>query len=207
MQGLLVLCLFQCGLSKPLVYSSYNTLVNDKSSGWETLEASSPGGDLTRHIEMKQKHLPVLKRMYIVHVPDAYTKIEDPNNHKKFPVLWYFHGQGMNPGLSIQETDYANVADHNDYFVVFPKGVGGAQDGGAEGTGWNVGTSGDNSTCTRETWSEYGCACSSCYASCETLGYCSGRNASKKNNCGWSTCYDDVAFTQVQVMLGIFSFD
>lgn len=164
-------------------------------SDWQEVQLHGPGGDLTRHLESKDAHLPQLRREYVVHVPDAYVRQPSPGK-ELFPVLWYFHGQGMNPDLSIQETDYNQVADHNNYFVVYPKGIGRGQDGGVEGTGWNVGTAGDNSTCGREAWSEFGCNCTSCYNSCETLGYCNSTLPSSENNCGWSTCYDDIAFVQ-----------
>ena len=86
------------------------------SDGWTVREGvGGPGGDLTRHIMMNDPGLPEIRREYIVHVPDAYTALADPaslvdgTNKHTFPVLWYFHGQGMNPDLSIQETDYNQV--------------------------------------------------------------------------------------------------
>jgi hypothetical protein len=185
------------------VFPSYRQLVS--TAGWEELpkaSVNSPGGNLVRHLDMNQTGLPLIRRMYVVHVPDAYLALDAPGgNHLSFPVVWYFHGQGMNPLLSMSETDYNEVADANDWFTVFPKGLGRSEDGGVEGTGWNVGVAGTdsaNETCTREAWSPFGCNCTSCYDSCQTLGYCSSIEPAKENRCGWSTCYDDVAFAKVR---------
>ena len=178
-----------------LRYQNYSDLAS--SDGWVEIGSRGPGGDLKRHIQMSQPGLPEVNREYIIHVPDAYVQLESPGI-KHFPALWYFHGQGMNPDLSIKETDYDNVADRYDFFVVYPKGIGKGQDGGMEGTGWNVGSAGDDSVCTREAWSPFGCNCTSCYDSCQTLGFCNGTLPAEENKCGWSTCYDDVAFVEVR---------
>lgn len=65
--------------------------------------------------------------------------------------------------------------------AVFPQGHREAGDVG-EDSGWNVGTAGDNSTCTAKT------SGANCLVSCHKLGKC--------GPCNWSTCYDDVHFIQ-----------
>ena len=67
------------------------------------------------------------------------------------------------------------------WIVVYPAGLA----DGAQGTGWNCGTAGDNSTCSPDTQN------SDCYKSCQALQLC-GR-------CDWSTCYDDVVFVEQQL--------
>lgn len=52
-----------------------------------------------------------------------------------------------------------------------------------------MGWAGNKSTCVPEGVTD-GC----CYNSCKKLGYCTG-DGRHENNCGWSTCYDDVVFT------------
>jgi hypothetical protein len=72
-----------------------------------------------------------------------------------------------------------------------PVPVPGLQDCGAA---WNVGGTGDNTTCERMAWSEFGCACACCPPSCRALGRCTADGAGA--GCGWTTCYDDVDFVQ-----------
>lgn len=99
------------------------------------------------------------------------------------PAILAFHGQTENA------TDFPNgtgsfdsVAAEHDVVVIFPQGMG----DGPEGTGWNVGTQGDNATCYHDNGFPNGYGC---YDSCTKAGVACGL-------CDWSTCYDDVAFVQ-----------
>lgn len=68
------------------------------------------------------------------------------------------------------------------FITAFPYGIDDAVPGGIdEGTGWNVGTAGDNQTCTSSTIGD-------CYRSCRIQHKC-GR-------CNWSTCYNDELFVK-----------
>jgi poly(3-hydroxybutyrate) depolymerase len=101
----------------------------------------------------------------------------------QLPLVLAFHGQTENATDFRTGTDgnnFDSVAVANDVVVIYPQGMG----DGTQGTGWNVGTQGDNATCYHEQGFPKG---SGCYASCAKAGMTCGL-------CDWSTCYDDVAF-------------
>jgi poly(3-hydroxybutyrate) depolymerase len=94
-------------------------------------------------------------------------------------LLVVFHGQGGTSAAARAEHSFDALAAASGRFVVaYPQGMG----DGTQGTGWNVGTAGDDSTCLP------GTTATDCYDSCRALGRC-GR-------CNWSTCHDDVAFVR-----------
>lgn len=136
----------------------------------------SKGSLVTRSIDIKDKDF-ATDRTYITYVPQSYD-VNTP-----LPLLMWYHGQygsALSDGnRNLKFTDY-------DMISVYLQGL--SEDGGC-GTGWNVGWTGDKSACQSSGVSD-GC----CYSSCKSLGYCTG-NGRSGNNCGWSTCYDDVQFT------------
>eukprot|EP00928_Gymnodinium_smaydae_P027047 TRINITY_DN2103_c0_g1_i1.p1 TRINITY_DN2103_c0_g1~~TRINITY_DN2103_c0_g1_i1.p1 ORF type:complete len:260 (-),score=34.47 TRINITY_DN2103_c0_g1_i1:519-1298(-) len=68
--------------------------------------------------------------------------------------------------------------------VAVLQGMNDSFPGEEQGTGWNVGSASDNSTCIPQGVGDY----YGCYKSCRALKKC-GR-------CNWSTCYNDVLFVQ-----------
>jgi len=120
------------------------------------------------------------------------------------PLVLWAHGQYGNITDSrfdfAERSGFQKCATQNNAISVYPQGVDdfvdgmvyssnkfGSHNGNPDlGTGWNVGTSGDEETCLTERWmgmkpTEY-----SCYSSCLKLKQC-GR-------CNWSTCRNDIAF-------------
>jgi len=128
----------------------------------------------------------VAERHYMSYLPESVA----PST--PVPLVLFFHGQYGSPANAVATTKYDTVGEAHGFSTVYFHGIG-APDGDC-GTGWNVGPSAFNrTTCTKYTRS-VACECSCCYKSCERLGYCSHDNAG--SNCGWATCFDDVAFVQ-----------
>lgn len=116
---------------------------------------------------------------------------------KPLPLLLYFHGQGaMASDAATTITNFVGVGNTDGFASVFLQGVG-DEDGNCT-SGWNVGGAtfpgGTGSMCTRLAWSEFGCQCSCCYQSCQTLGHCTGDGEGAR--CGWTTCFEDVDFVR-----------
>ena len=97
-----------------------------------------------------------------------------------------FHGQSGTPDdLATQRLpEFDAFAARDGWVLAYPAGM----DDGTMGSGWNVGTAGDNKTCTKQAAAQQP-AQVDCYASCQKLGRC-GR-------CNWSTlsttCFDDTS--------------
>lgn len=101
------------------------------------------------------------------------------------PAVLAFHGQTENATDFRNESgNFDTVAAANDVVVIYPQGM----DDGPQGTGWNVGTQGDNATCFYDPKQSFPKGFG-CYDSCAKSGAACGL-------CDWSTCYDDVAFVQ-----------
>ncbi|CAJ1404112.1 unnamed protein product [Effrenium voratum] len=114
--------------------------------------------------------------------------IQVPKNlgESPVPLLIGLHGQGF------QADDYASTRDFGSFgrdlgFVsVFPQGLDDAIPGGADlGTGWNVGTAGDDQTCVTDQ------VTAGCYASCWLQNRC--------GQCNWSGCYDERIFVSAVI--------
>lgn len=88
---------------------------------------------------------------------------------------------------------FDTLADTQGFYTMYPQGLS----EGSCGTGWNTGMQPDLSTCTSEAHARYGTCC---YPSCRSLGKCSG-SSHPGTACGWSTCYDDVAFVNYLIDL------
>lgn len=94
------------------------------------------------------------------------------------PLLLSFHGQVGSGEEYRYHHDFARFGRSAGLAVAYPQGM----DDGPSGTGWNVGTAGDLSTCSQANVE------SGCYASCCRRQTC-GR-------CNWSTCHDDRALVR-----------
>jgi len=101
------------------------------------------------------------------------------------PVLFSFHGQSGNASLYAASHNFNTLGEAQNLMTVFPQGVNDSPDADHDqGTGWNCGTAGDDSTCVSEGVGSEG----ACYKSCQKLKKC--------GKCNWSTCYDDVLFVK-----------
>lgn len=107
---------------------------------------------------------------------------DDPDARR--PVLMSFHGQEGDAEGQANYHTFNDRSTKSDLIVVYPQGLDDAHSWlSDEGTGWNCGTAGDNSTCVVD----------------DVVGagdYNSCRRLQKWGRCNWSTCYDDVLFTQ-----------
>lgn len=143
-----------------------------------------------------------------------YVVLEPASLECPLPVFLWFHGQGGNAISEAEkfakDTGLMACAEANGFLMVLPTGLndhlnktvtaygpmveqGVPSDNGSKdlGTGWNVGTAGDEKTCITKEDKKGNLILArrtsySCYASCVKLKQC-GR-------CNWSTCHDDVGF-------------
>jgi poly(3-hydroxybutyrate) depolymerase len=102
------------------------------------------------------------------------------------PLLLSFHGQFMDATYQAGNHDFLRLGREHGFLTVYPQGIDdsdpSAGEAGDAGTGWNVGTAGDDSTCDpKET-------AGTCYLSCRRLGLC--------GKCNWNTCYDETLFAR-----------
>mmetsp|Transcript_51135 Transcript_51135/g.95803 ORF Transcript_51135/g.95803 Transcript_51135/m.95803 type:complete len:403 (-) Transcript_51135:208-1416(-) len=97
------------------------------------------------------------------------------------PLLLALHSQGDQADSMAYSHDYGSLGKALGYVTVFPQGLDDAVPGGGDlGTGWNVGTGGDDQTCVTDE------VTADCYASCFAQGEC--------GSCNWSGCYDERLF-------------
>jgi len=109
-----------------------------------------------------------------------------PRPSEPSPLLVAIHGQTQDGAAFGASHNFSALGQDENLMTAFPQGVDdfGNND---QGTGWNAGSAGDNSTCIpimdRDLYA--------CYKSCHSLKKC-GR-------CNWSTCYDDVLFVKMVI--------
>mmetsp|Transcript_3646 Transcript_3646/g.9281 ORF Transcript_3646/g.9281 Transcript_3646/m.9281 type:complete len:372 (-) Transcript_3646:110-1225(-) len=101
------------------------------------------------------------------------------------PLLFGFHGQ-EDTAKDFAESHKRLITKSRKlgFVFAFPQGMDDADKKSDQGTGWNCGTAGVNSTCSLN-----GTDGSGCYESCRALGRC--------GPCNWNTCYDDKLFVTV----------
>ena len=152
---------------------------------------------ISRNINVTDAHFKHVKRRYVLHVPPGYSAAGPPA-----PLQMYFHMQDESPE-DAEITEFVRLGNAHSAFTVYPEAhkAGGTADTQC-GPAWNVGVLGNLSdTCTRQTWSMYGCnaqndgySCTCCHSSCRHLGLCTDAGAGA--GCLWSACYSDVAFVE-----------
>lgn len=157
-------------------------------------------------------------RGYQEYIPSSY------DSNTPMPIVIYFHGQYSNAKSDAEGARYMEVGEKNGFISMYPQGLGRSKDAtiaehsvGSEdysatnlsspitwdellstddesearncGTGWNIGAGGhDPNTCNSK--AKKGSTC--CYETCMSLDVCTGDD--DENNCGWSTCFNDVYF-------------
>lgn len=120
-----------------------------------------------------------IKRTYWIDIPEGLSRTAQS---KSSPLILAIHGQGGTGKDFAAWHKFAEIGRSEGLIAVFPQGMNDSYPGEEQGTGWNVGSAGDNQTCElKGVGTYYGC-----YTSCRKLQQC-GR-------CNWSTCYDDVLF-------------
>lgn len=120
-----------------------------------------------------------VKRSYSLGLPYATTDDDlTPLNTtaKKYPVLWYFHGQ---LGSASGAAAFSTLGAQEGYITVAPQGLGDGSFG--IDTTWSVKAEGRSDVCDRKR-PQY------VMKSCRTV--------SRISNCNWATCYDDVHFVK-----------
>lgn len=136
--------------------------------GWKSVNVTEDLGSLTR--------------WFWLQVPKS---VGEPSDSPA-ALLLSFHGQFGEANVSASQHSYKELGVLENFVTAFPQGINdhrpGAKD---EGTGWNVGTAGDNSTCVPELVGEQ----ASCYESCFLRNKC--------GPCNWSGCHDDAVFVEV----------
>mmetsp|Transcript_146575 Transcript_146575/g.207886 ORF Transcript_146575/g.207886 Transcript_146575/m.207886 type:complete len:395 (-) Transcript_146575:177-1361(-) len=104
------------------------------------------------------------------------------------PLLIALHSQGDQADSMAYSHDYGTFGKSLGFVTVFPQGLDDAVPGGGDlGTGWNVGTAGDDQTCVTDE------VTADCYASCWEQSKC--------GNCNWSGCYDERLFIYSVIQL------
>jgi hypothetical protein len=122
------------------------------SAGCHAAEPPTPHGQLLqRTIHVTDGNFSATPRHYALHVPAGYA------HGVPAALLLYFHMQDESPDDAAL-TEYESLGDQHGFFVVYPEGhsAGGTKDTEC-GPAWNVGTNGDNRTCTRQAYSPFGC--------------------------------------------------
>ncbi|CAE7211106.1 ppiA [Symbiodinium necroappetens] len=104
------------------------------------------------------------------------------------PLLIALHSQGDQADSMAYSHDYGTFGKSLGFVTVFPQGLDDAVPGGGDlGTGWNVGTAGDDQTCVTDE------VTADCYASCWEQSKC--------GSCNWSGCYDERLFIYSVIQL------
>jgi poly(3-hydroxybutyrate) depolymerase len=100
------------------------------------------------------------------------------------------HGQGGDAESFAKDHKFRELGEQIGFISAYPQGMHDVDEEGPDdqGTGWNEGSSGDNSVCTARIKSRN---VTGCYKSCARLNRC-GR-------CNWATCYDDALFIKVMI--------
>ncbi|CAJ1401104.1 unnamed protein product [Effrenium voratum] len=97
------------------------------------------------------------------------------------PLLIGLHSQGDQADTYANAHYFGSFGSTLGFVSVYPQGLDDAVPGGGDlGTGWNVGTAGDDQTCVADEVTP------DCYASCWEQGKC--------GQCNWSGCYDERLF-------------
>lgn len=151
------------------------------SAGCKHAAVTNAGAMETKLVE---KHIQIadfeqVQRTFWVQAP--------PKASQPAPLLIGFHGQTSEASSFGDSHTFGTVGKEHNLMSVFPQGMDDIYPGEDQGTGWNVGSAGDNATCVPAgVGTEYGC-----YKSCRALKKC-GR-------CNWSTCYNDVLFIKTMI--------
>ncbi|CAL1155053.1 unnamed protein product [Cladocopium goreaui] len=110
-----------------------------------------------------------------------YIQVPTGLNDRPAPLLIALHAQGFEADSYAKAHDFGTFGQSLGFVSIYPQGLDDALPGGADlGTGWNVGTAGDNQTCIGDE------VMADCYESCWEQNRC-GR-------CNWSGCYDERLF-------------
>ena len=144
------------------------------------------GHTVRRNLNVTDRNNLTATRHFWIHRPKSF----DPKT--PLPLMLYLHGQSGNGHEDLPP--YVAIAEREGFIVLSGQGIGADQDCGS---GWNVGGTGDDSVCTRETWSAFGANATCCYATCQALGRCEpGENIWTQGSahCGWGTCFEDLDF-------------
>lgn len=150
------------------------------ASGCEPSWAS--GTRLPRMVTVFEEPKPYTKYSGSVERTFRYTHELGNVRREMVPVVFAFHGQHQQAEYFAGNLTFDALAAQHGFIVVYPQGL----DDGPQGSGWNFGSHGDNTTCHSEgTWTH-----DDCYRSCATCG-----------PCDWSTCHDDIQFVQSLILL------
>ena len=144
------------------------------------------GRTVRRNLTVTDRNNLTVDRHFWIHRPTSF----DPA--KPLPLMLYLHGQSGNGKNDLPP--YVAIAEREGFIVLSGQGLGEDEDCGS---GWNVGATGDDSTCTREAWSSYGANATCCYPSCQALGRCKSGESTWTHgsaHCGWGTCFEDLDF-------------
>jgi poly(3-hydroxybutyrate) depolymerase len=157
--------MFQCLLfCWPFLISAATGCVSSwpiANSTWRNITVVEDGGN-------------EVKRRFVYTLPERRTT-------ERIPVLFVIHGQTLFADDYAKSFEFDETATSDGVAVIFPQGM----DDGNQGTGWNVGSGADNTTCSPRINN----SSTDCYRSCTACG-----------RCDWSTCHDDVKF--IHTILG-----
>jgi len=119
-----------------------------------------------------------------------------PNKSGPLPLLLYYHGQFGSSSNAANNLNFGTLGAENGFVTAYPQGMDDSE--GLLpvcGTGWN--TEAKQNASLDGTCSPRSAFFSCCYKSCRKLGVCTGNGIF--SNCQWSTCYDDVFFTDQMI--------
>ena len=125
-----------------------------------------------------------VSREFILHLPAQY----DLSNSRPVPLLLDYHWWGGSASSQVSNYPWPSVADQDQegFIYVALQGMADVEDGGWQGS-WNVSrTDGPlGLTCDPDNFVHSG----TCFTSCGDCSYL-------EHSCDWTSCHDDVSFTQ-----------
>ena len=135
-------------------------------------------------VTVPDPHQGEVRRSYDVYVPASYDS-------EATPVLLDFHGYTANADIQFTLFPWRKVADEEGFIYVAMNGMNDVDGLGLHGS-WNCSSSSGplGITCDLDVLGEF-----PCYRSCAGP---SGEDCSYlENSCDWSSCHDDVVYTEV----------
>ena len=170
-----------CALLLPLLL--YVVQAADPSPGCSL----APDGEVTGlhwfEVTLPDPYLGEVRRSYDVYVP---ASIDDS---EATPFLLDFHGYTANSDIQFTLFPWRKVADEEGFIYVAMGGMNDVEAGGSWGS-WNVSRDVGplGKTCDPSLHQDY-----PCYNSCGDCSYL-------ENSCDWTSCHDDVAFTEAALL-------
>jgi len=139
-----------------------------------------PGQHHTYKVQVPDPNVGEVEREYILHLPASF----DSSNNVPVPMVIDYHWWGGSANSQISNTPWTSLADSEGFVYVSMEGM---SDAGNWTGSWNVSATQGPLGPTCDT--EIRPPSSRCYTSCGDCSYL-------ENSCDWTSCHDDVTYTE-----------